>query len=283
MITSVSLRDDSRYVTKEVKLSKINLCVGINGAGKSTFINSVMGGSVAAHASSPKEIAKIHCHSSFMPKFTYLTEQLSIEYGVNPSLSNNNKAPFSIIEYHELLGDYNKHLSELFGRKLSLKYNANMTKHPIYNKKINDHQTLLISPLLDGFGINHSTRLISCLMGTKTNVFCVEELASFLHPSIIKKYLKIIFDICIDNDIQLIFTANNPVVISVFFKLFYDENINNEYCINKFEIDNDSKIDITEIHLGNYEHSLHDFFMDFPTEKEIQNIRELSTKYDQFK
>jgi len=69
------------------------------------------------------------------------------------------------------------------------------------------------------------------------------------------------------------------VTVTEFFKLYYKNNEKGIYGINKFGITEKGKILIEEIHFGNYYESLSDFFSDFPTDEDVETMKELNVTY----
>jgi len=283
-----------------VCLKKINLFVGINGGGKSYFLKilsnppritskdiSKIPVSYSIHLIDDdkvitvrKEPNGVHFQSQDSKKLSsvYINESSPISINIQPDVKTSLNSPFSMLEFNEMIDEINPHLKKLFNREIITKYNGTNTKIAFYVKSSDDGK-LEISPDDDGFGILNSVNLITFLLYTKCDLLCIEELTGFIHPSIIPDILRLIFKICLDKNIQLIFTSHNPVVISEYFKLFYHENENGDYSINKCSIDSKSKINIDEIHYGNFENSLSDFFLNFPTKEDVEIMKELSTKH----
>jgi len=208
----------------------------------------------------------------------YVDESSPISSDIQSQTKTNVNFPFSMIEFNEMINKINSHLKKLFNRELITKYNGTNTKIPFYVKSFDDEK-LEVSPNKDGFGILSCINLVTFLIYTKCDLVCVGELTGFIHPSIIPDFLRLIFKICLDKNIQLVFTSHNPFVVSEYFKLFYHENDNNDYSIHKYSVGSNSKINVEEIHFGNFESSLFDFFLDFPTKEDVEIMKELSTKH----
>jgi len=311
MIKRISLESDPFHVVN-IDVSKINMMVGINGGGKSYFLKTLSIQhdftdqsnierdftkyySIRFDNEQNKELQvwkrKLSSESNeFDPitttissslghknlRIVYINESNNISLDVNSSSKNYHNSPFSAIEWKELHDDINE-LLQLFGRKILLKYNGADNKTPYYEKKTN-LKKIIIPAGDDGFGILNHIQILTLLKTIDCDILCVEELCSYLHPSIIPDILKQIIQICLKRNIQLFFTSHNPVVVCEFVKLYYNENDDNCYSIHKCEI-NQNKIYVSDLHFGNLQNSLSDFFLDYPTEEDKTIMDDLKRRH----